>query len=304
VNLTHQFRRTTTVVAGAVIGLAAAMALTVPASAHTGELTAASACTDTRWKATWTLTTSDTDGHEGTLSNVKVDVDYTQVPPGIGGSPKLAKLTDGATVTADTTVTDTLTLSRVATSATLSLTLTWQVGDATHTKTLRAQATAPADCAWPPPDEPSRLSTTFDCATMTIKLANPQSAKDEVALRLKTSKGEERTLVAGPGETKSETFSASPGFTVEVTQDGAPIPPGGKPGTIDYEQPESCSADDGGEAAGDGSAGGGAAGGSEGGGLPVTGAAAGTVAGAAAALLAIGVALFAMARRRKVRFTA
>jgi hypothetical protein len=39
----HQFRRTTTAIAGAVIGLAAAMALTMPASAHTGELTAASA---------------------------------------------------------------------------------------------------------------------------------------------------------------------------------------------------------------------------------------------------------------------
>jgi hypothetical protein len=304
VNVKHQCRRTTTVVAGAVIGLAAAMALTMPASAHTGELTAASACTDTGWTATWNLTTLDTDGHEGVLSNVNVDVGYTQVPPGSGGSPKLAELTDGAKVTGDTTVSDTLTLSPVAAGATLNLTLTWQVGDAIHTKTLRAQAKAPTDCAWPPKEEPSRLSTTFDCATMTIKLATPQSAKDEVTLRLRTSTGEERTLVAKPGETNSETFSASPGFTVELTEDGAPTPPDGKPTTIAYEQPDNCSADDGGEAAGDGSAAGGAAGGSDGGGLPVTGAAAGTVAGAAAALLAIGVALVAMARRRKVKFTA
>jgi hypothetical protein len=304
VKVKQQFRRTTSVIAGAVIGLAAAVALTLPASAHTAELTAASACTDTGWKATWNLTTSDTDGNEGVLSNVKVDVGYTQVPPGIGGSPKLARLTDGAKVTGDTTVSDTLTLSPVAASVTLTLTLTWPVGDATHTKTLRAQAKAPADCAWRPPDEPSRLSTTLDCATMTITLANPQSAKDEVSLRLKTSKGEERSLVAKPGETKSETFSAFPGFTVEVTQDGAPTPPDGKPRTIAYEQPEDCSADNGGESAGDGSAAGGVAGGSDGGGLPVTGAATGTVAGAAAALLTIGVALFAMARRRKVKFTA
>jgi len=56
---------------------------------------------------------------------------------------------------------------------------------------------------------------------MTIKLVNPASAKEEVALRLKTSEGEERTLVAKPGETTSETFSATVGFAVDVTSDSA-----------------------------------------------------------------------------------
>jgi LPXTG-motif cell wall-anchored protein len=41
-----------------------------------------------------------------------------------------------------------------------------------------------------------------------------------------------------------------------------------------------------------------------GGGLPVTGAAAGTIAAAAALLLAVGAVLFAVSRRRKVKFTA
>jgi membrane anchored protein len=41
-----------------------------------------------------------------------------------------------------------------------------------------------------------------------------------------------------------------------------------------------------------------------GGGLPVTGAAAGTIAGCAALLLIVGAVLFAMSRRRKVKFTA
>jgi LPXTG-motif cell wall-anchored protein len=41
-----------------------------------------------------------------------------------------------------------------------------------------------------------------------------------------------------------------------------------------------------------------------GGGLPVTGAAAGTIAGAAALLLVVGAVLFVMSRRRKVKFTA
>jgi hypothetical protein len=63
---------------------------------------------------------------------------------------------------------------------------------------------------------------------MTIKLVNPASAKEEVALRLKTSEGEHRTPVAKPGETKSETFSATLGFTVDVTSDSDPQPPGAR----------------------------------------------------------------------------
>ena len=126
-----------------------------------------------------------------------------------------------------------------------------------------------------------------------------------MALRLKTSGGEERTLVAKPGETKSERFSATVGFTVDVTSDSGPQPPG-VPSRI--RSPTSSR-----EllyrrrrwAAGDGSAAGGAAAGSgDGGGLPVTGAAAGAVAGVAGALLTIGVVLFSVARRRRVKFSA
>jgi hypothetical protein len=252
------------------------------------------------------LTTSDTDDHEGVLSNVRVDVAHQQAPPGTGGPPRLARLADGAEVTGDTTVSDTLQLGPVATSATLTLTVTWKVGEDTHTKTLQARANAPTTCTWPPEAEPSRLSTSFDCTTMTVKLVNPASAQDEVALRLKTSGGEERTLVAKPGETKSERFSATVGFTVDVPSDSGPQPPGGaKPHTFAYEQPGNCSTEDGGGAAGDGSAAGGAAAGSgDGGGLPVTGAAAGAVAGVAGALLTIGVVLFSVARRRRVKFSA
>jgi hypothetical protein len=85
-----------------------------------------------------------------------------------------------------------------------------------------------------------------------------------------------------------------------------PAAPGGaKPHTFAYEQPGTCSTEDGGEAAGDGSAAGGAAAGSgDGGSLPVTGAAAGAVAGVAGALLTIGVVLFSVARQRRVKFTA
>ena len=57
--------------------------------------------------------------------------------------------------------------------------------------------------------------------------------------------------------------------------------------TIAYEQPADCDTE-----------------GSGGGTLPVTGAAAGGIAGGAGLLLALGGVLFFMARRRKVKFTA
>ncbi len=44
---------------------------------------------------------------EAVIGNVKADVAYTEIPSHVGGSPKLAKLTDGAKVTGDTTVSDT-----------------------------------------------------------------------------------------------------------------------------------------------------------------------------------------------------
>ena len=110
---------------------------------------------------------------------------------------------------------------------------------------------------------------------------------DEFKLHLKTSKGEVRDLVVKPGEKKVETFSATPGFKVELTWEatvGKKTYSGTE--TLKYELPEGCDSQ------------------GEGGGLPLTGAAAGSIAGGAGVLLAVGAGLFFMARRRKVKFTA
>ncbi|WP_328461594.1 LPXTG cell wall anchor domain-containing protein [Actinoplanes sp. NBC_00393] len=123
------------------------------------------------------------------------------------------------------------------------------------------------------------------CDTMTFGLSIPENGIT-IDLHYKTSKGEERDVSIAPGESKSETFSATEGFSVDVTvsatEDGETY---SETLTLDYEQPADC--EDG-----------------NGGGLPVTGAAAGGVAGGAAALLVAGGALFFVARRRKVKFTA
>ena len=125
------------------------------------------------------------------------------------------------------------------------------------------------------------------CTTIKIGLDNPEDSLP-IDLHYKTSKGEERDLTVNPGEAKSETFSASEGFSVDLTISvKAETETYSETVNIPWEKPAGEDCD-----------------GGEGGGLPVTGAAAGGIAGGAAALLAVGGLLFFMARRRKVKFTA
>ena len=138
-------------------------------------------------------------------------------------------------------------------------------------------ATAP-----PPSDEPEFV---YDqtCDTLTVGVDNPATGVPET-VTFTPSVGEPKTVTAAPGEVKTVDFPASEGLTVEAVPQSAPD----EAATITYQAPADC--DDSGSGSG--------------GGLPVTGAAIGGIAGGAALLLAVGVALFVMARRRKVKFTA
>jgi LPXTG-motif cell wall-anchored protein len=138
----------------------------------------------------------------------------------------------------------------------------------------------------PSTDEPGEFTPIVksDCTTLVIGIDNPANGPTWT-LTYETSKGEKRQDVVKPGQKKTETFSAVPGFSVKLT---LAVTYKGKTysdfTTLTYQKPSDC--------------------GGAGGGLPVTGAAAGGIAGGAAGLLAIGAVLFVMARRRKVRFTA
>lgn len=292
--LNHQFRRTMAVLAAAVIGLVAALTFAAPASAHTGQLTSEAPCTDTGWNAVWTLTTTNTGGHDGVLSNVKLQAAYEHIPPGggpDGRGPSLTTFRDGAEIAGDTTVSETLELNPFTIGVTLSFTVSWTDGDQTHSEDLSERVDMPTDCDWPAPVEPSQLTHAADCTSLTFTLVNPAAGEDEVTVRLKPSTGEERVLTAAAGETKTERFPATTGFSVEI--DGPPLPPDTDPEVVTYRQPAGCET------------GGGAGGDEEGGGtLPVTGANAGTVAIAAGTLLAAGAVLVVLARRRRTRFTA
>ncbi|WP_329108317.1 cell wall anchor protein [Micromonospora sp. NBC_01699] len=116
------------------------------------------------------------------------------------------------------------------------------------------------------------------CDELIFMISNPEDG-EPVTLTLTPSTGEPKTLTVAPGTTETAKFPASEGLTVTPSADGLED---AEP--IAWEKPADC--------------------GGEGGGLPVTGAAAGGIAGGALVLLAIGITLFVVARRRRLTFTA
>jgi len=104
----------------------------------------------------------------------------------------------------------------------------------------------------------------------------------------KTSDGDAGSVVVAPGKSATRTFPASKGFTVYVFSEALGV--NDFTDQFTWEQPDNC---------------GGAAGGGEtGGGLPKTGPQTAAIAGGAGVLLATGLTMFLVARRRRIRFTA
>jgi hypothetical protein len=339
--LKNKLQRTAAVLGGALLGLGGVVAIAAPASAHAPSVDGSTDCIrDKSWTVDWSVGNDYQLDAKVDLTKTKVEVksghgEWKKVDGGLTGA-----LADAATVVKPNTdrkpdeqVHGATTISTESvTDVRLSVVLVWTDGytnDGEHrngdpqTKTVHKPETCPTDNPSTPenptpsssapsspstttPSSPTPSETTpeipiptpstsdepvepkeileFTCDTLVIGLDNPVGGTT-FTLKFKTSKGEERTTVIKPGEKKTETFSATEGFslrvTVEVTIDGETY---SDFTDIEYEKPADCEG--------------------SGGGLPVTGAAAGGIAGGAAGLLAIGAVLFVMARRRKVRFTA
>ncbi|GAA2472463.1 PT domain-containing protein [Winogradskya humida] len=334
-------RRTTAIAAGAFLGLIGTVAITGPASAHAPEIKGTTSCVEGgKWKVDWSVANdfrlwatvrgvessngateigaikngaqvapnysnpllgSTTYGAGDQSASLKVTLKWTDNY--IGGLTKtIAKPGECSVVVPPTTEPPT-------TQPTPSDEPSTPPSDEPSTPPSDEPSTPPSDePSTPPSDEPSTPPSTepsgeptpeptpsygeaqpiFDltCDSMTIGLDNPADGV-EIPLVLEPSKGDKVTLDVKPGEKKSHTFDASEGFSVKIYLQGYED----DSETVAWEAPDGCSA-------------GGAGGDEDGGSLPLTGAAAGSIAAGAVVLLGAGIALFIIARRRKVKFTA
>ncbi|MEV4709177.1 LPXTG cell wall anchor domain-containing protein [Actinoplanes sp. NPDC049316] len=319
--LKSPFRRTTAVVAGAFLGLAGAVALIGPASAHAPVIKGTVTCAEAngQWKVDWSVANDF-----GVWATVReVETSNAAAPDGA------IKIGERVAPNFSNPLVGTSTLEGSDATAGLKVSLKWDddfVRDATATVSKPETCTAPApqpsastpstepEPSASTPSEPAPSASTPEestpvpsesapapeptpsygeaepifevtCDSMTVGLDNPEDGV-EIPLVLEPNKGEKRTLVIKPGEKKTTTFQTSEGFKLKIYLQGYED----QSETIAWEAPEGCAA--------------GGGGGDDEPSLPLTGAAAGSIAAGAGVLLAAGVALFFFARRRKVKFTA
>jgi LPXTG-motif cell wall-anchored protein len=327
-------RRPLAVAGAAFVGLAAAVAIAAPASAHFTTVAGDYRCvSDTgQWEVTWTVTNSQTD----------LTAELTEVTYEPAHDAKTIKTGATLPVKGDGPLHEVQSLPGDATTAKLSVKAVWTNGhQGSASKQLEFQGTcekkdrakpgvtftsacdgsvlvkldnptrhtvvftvngkeyevaagqtvdAPvaaegaasivvtwgeagrAEGKWEQPDNCPTVAGLFTCDKLSFEVVNFEG-NPTFEVTFKPSVGEAQTLEVQPGETKTVSFDASKGFTVEVIQFG-------QSETVAWEEPNNC------------------------GGLPVTGPQAGAMAGGAGALLAIGSTLFVFARRRRIRFTA
>lgn len=324
--------RTTAALAGAFLGMAGAVAVAAPASAHHPIVRPVSSCVndDYTWKVVWEISNSERD-LQGDITEVAL-TPADSVIKGIAVGDVLPKSGDGA-ITAEQT------LAAGTPKAELKVTAHWVRNGRHKVKPAAGEKYKPTTPCTPPsspspspspsqptspspspsasqptspspsaPTSPSGSPSTppspsaptsgsvpppppieepeyvYDqtCDTFTVGIDNPAGFED-LTVTFTPSVGTPKTVEAPAGEVTTVDFPASAGLTVTASAEGYPD----EDATITYEQPADC----------DGAGG-------AGGGLPVTGAAVGGIAGGAALLLGLGGALFFMARRRKVKFTA
>jgi len=321
-------RRTTAVAAGALIGLAGVMAFAAPASAHhpivEGDATCVNA--DGTWEVTWKVANSETDV-EGKVTAVALTPTDSSVTV-IAVDATLPRLGQGVLVGVQK-------LPKTAESADISVSAEWQ-RDRTHTATRGAdqpvqkpaelceptpepsgstpsepepepstpsdEPSTPAEEPSTPPSTPPSLETgnpptpkdepefVYDqtCDTLTVGIAIPADWPEDIEVTFQPNTGKAKHVFGKRGQTVTVDFPAKKGLKVTAWPKGYDE----EAATIAYKAPADCETSGGGGGDSDEPT------------LPLTGAAAGSIAAGAGVLLAAGVALFFVARRRKVKFTA
>ncbi|WBB72343.1 cell wall anchor protein [Micromonospora sp. WMMD1128] len=305
-------RRAAALTAGALIGLAGVATVAAPAAAHHPEPSGSYCATkDGKVTVTWSVISSERD-ISGKITKLESTVPG-EITGDLAVGAELKKQGDGPL-----TGTQTHTFAGAIPELKLTVGAHWDRGRQSHDgeRTVVARpsrkcevvespspspsAASPSPSVSPSPESPEPTPTPSasvppspstpaepaepifkldqDCDSMTFIVENPAEGAPFTAT-LTTEKGVTKKLVSEPGKTASVEFDAHKGLKVTVRYDVAEDAE-----TIPYTQPEDCSG--------------------QGGGLPVTGPAAGAIAGGATLLLAAGAVLYVVARRRRISFTA
>ncbi|MER7591185.1 LPXTG cell wall anchor domain-containing protein [Micromonospora sp. NPDC127501] len=156
------------------------------------------------------------------------------------------------------------------------------VADGVDKPLFEGTPAAAENCVEPGEPAGSYKST---CTELIFDIANPADG-ETITITFTPNKGKAQTLTVEPGKSGTVTFPAQEGLTVTPTAEGLD-----DTSPIAWEKPADCTPGQGGGDKDEPT-------------LPLTGAATGGIIAGAAVLLAAGVALFVVARRRRVRFTA
>ncbi|MFG1672766.1 cell wall anchor protein [Micromonospora sp. NPDC049282] len=307
-------RRAAVLTAGALIGLAGVATVAGPAAAHHPEPSGSYCATkDGKVTVNWSVISSERD-ISGRITKLESTVPG-DITGGLAVGAELKKQSEGPL-----TGTQTYTFTGAIPELKLTVGAHWERGRQSHDgeRTVVAQPTRDCEVEESPSPSPTSLSPSpsvtpeptespeptptpsastppspsatpsapaepifkldQDCDSMTFTVENPAKGVPFTAT-LTTEKGVTKKLVSEPGKTSSVEFDAYQGLKVTVKYDVVEDAE-----TIPYTQPEDCSG--------------------QGGGLPVTGPAAGAIAGGAVLLLAAGAVLYVVARRRRISFTA
>ncbi|WP_305782911.1 LPXTG cell wall anchor domain-containing protein [Symbioplanes lichenis] len=325
-------RRTASIAAGTLLGLTGVAFLAGPASAHHTTLKPSDACVneDGTWQVTWTAFNS-----QNNLEAKLTDVKLTE------GSTITGILKDAVEPKAPGSLEGVQQLPASAQKAELAITAFWDYQDRedvtkgdSGSETKPTEKCAPeegapvpsASASEPAPESPAPSASTptkpapsqpatpttspsastpassepsapaeepefvyeADCDSVTLGITVPKDWPKAVKVTFETSTGVTKTITGKVGETTKVELPATDGMEITATPEGYED----EAATITYEQPEDC--DTAGSGGGD----------SDEPTLPLTGAAAGSIAVGAVVLLGAGIALFVVARRRKVKFTA
>ena len=323
-------RRTAAVAAGALIGLAGVAAFAAPASAHHPIIKGDAICVneDGTWEVTWKVANSESDIEakvtavaptpaESSISGIAVDATLPRLGQGfLEGVQKLPASADSADISVttewqrDKTITATRTAEHPVPKPTEKCASTpGTPSDEPSTpsdepSTPSDEPSTPSDEPSTPSDEPSTPSEESskppaptaepefvydqDCDTLTVGITIPADWPEDIEVTFKPSVGKDKVVFGKRGQTVTVDFPASKGLKVTAYPKGYDE----EAATIAYKAPADCDTAGGGGGDSDEPS------------LPLTGAAAGSIAAGAGVLLAAGVVLFFVARRRKVKFTA